>query len=304
MISSIISIISNSASTISSAFSTAISSAIATVRGWVTAGGQFYTNLTGIGAELINGILAGISTGLDIANKIWLGLVYAVDTVLGWVKNTGYSIYTKAKEIGENIITAIKDNLIVYSNTASDLVNTLWSRLVSGIQQIVSWAGNAGYALYKVIVNLADAIMDAMIDAIRNLTNVGQRLIDAIIDAITGSPEIVGAEKLEAVFAYQGQILAGSLLAGIVSGLSNKSAISNALSGLASFAQAGVGGINLSAGFGSVSAPAVAAPALAGGGGSTNIYNTYNVGGNTINSNMDAAIFEQRVLNVIRKNLS
>jgi len=43
---------------------------------------------------------------------------------------------------------------------------------------------------------------------------------------------------------------------------------------------------------------------LSPAGGGTVVHNTFNVGGNTIMSNMDEAVFEQRVLTVVRRNLS
>jgi hypothetical protein len=51
-----------------------------------------------------------------------------------------------------------------------------------------------------------------------------------------------------------------------------------------------------------VAAPLVAAPVL-GATSTTTITNVFNTGGNTVASDMDAVLFEQRVLQVIRNNL-
>jgi len=74
----------------------------------------------------------------------------------------------------------------------------------------------------------------------------------------------------------------------------------NAIAG--AFSSLGLGSLSFQQQSNFTAPSQVSAPAL-GASNSTINNNTFNIGGNNISSNMDAAVFEARVLRVIRQNL-
>jgi hypothetical protein len=111
---------------------------------------------------------------------------------------------------------------------------------------------------------------------------VAQAAVWTVYNAMAAAQRAAGVHSPSALFASLGSDLMAGLQAGMAAQMPAISAQVAA----------------------AVTAPALVHAPVLGAAGNTSIIQNFNVGGNTINSGTDEAIFEARVVSVIRRNMS
>lgn len=273
---------------------------------------QISSNVQSIVTNMINSVVSRINAAVSTIRTAILNMFNnAISSVAGAIGSLA-SLYSMV----QNLINSIRDRIM-----------NLWSTIRDGITNAISAALNAFNinSVVGYIINLATAIMntikarlislyvtvrDGLSTAIStainlisipftSLYNIGRNIIQGVIDGINSAKS-----KLRDILEGVADAIPGWLRdwLGIGSPAKimipiGKSVVEGLQAGIMSQVPSLMGQLQ-----NQVAAPMVAAPAL-GASTTSNVTNIFNTGGNTIANTMDAAVFEQRVLQVIRRNL-
>lgn len=255
-------------SSITSTLNSVMTSAINSLKNAITSG-SLYSLLIASGQAIINAIKNGIAMVTDLAGRL-------ISAVQAAVNNLASSISSGAIY---NILIQAGRNIINYISSGISAVTSLGSTLVSKVQDAINSLFSSN--IFSRLYDIGEDIVNGIIDGVKAMgSELGGVLQDIVDDAIQAIKEQLGIASPSKVFFGVGIDMMKGLQAGI-------SALAPSISMQLQSAVAG---------------PAVNAPAL-GATGTTNIYNSYQLGGNTINSGMDQAQFEARVMRAIRRNL-
>ncbi|MGH7273507.1 MAG: phage tail protein [Nitrospiria bacterium] len=239
----------------------------------INLGGQMLS----AGVSIMNQLLSGISSRLQtIRDTLVNGVISAINSMISAI--TGGSIATSLISAGQSILNKLIDGIKAVTNLASELIN----KVSSSISSMVSAVTSGGIA--NSIFNAGKSIITGLINGISaNASKVYDKLLEIIDDAIDGILDFLGAgSPSKLMFSIGSDVMMAGLQQGIA-------------------AMAPTIKAQLQA---AITAPvaSVAGPAL-GTGGTGSVTNVFNTGNNIINNEVDAAIFESRVLDVIRRNL-
>lgn len=268
MMQGIINGINSMLSSITSALNSVMTSAINSLRNAITSG-SLYSILISAGQAIINTIKAGIALVTDLASRL-ISLVQSAINQLASSISSGV-LYNILINAGRNIINYIGSGI----NAVTTLAGTLIAKVQAAINSL------SASSVFDALYGIGEDIVNGIIDGVRSMgTELGGALQDIVDDAIQAIKDQLGIGSPSKVFFAVGLDMMKGLQAGI-------SALAPTINTQLQSAIAG---------------PAVNAPAL-GATGNTSIFNTFQLGGNTINSGMDQAQFEARVMRAIRRNL-
>jgi phage-related minor tail protein len=296
---------------------------------------QISSTLIGIGTAIVQKILDGVNAFTTFASrviaKIWAGVTDLYNDIV----NSGGTLYTSLRNTGKEFMGAIASGLEAVGNFASRIITYVKNKLV----EIVGDLGRQGSAIYEAAKDVGEKIID---DFCTGISSKMGALWNAISQVLNDALEAIGLPRLFDEPNASARSLGARLTAGIAAGVYGgradvAAAMVNVVNSAIASARRAAGvaspskvfaklGMNLMAGLeqgvlsqipqmnllvqhaitpnlAAVTAP-IAAPAYAGSvGGPTYVSNTFQVGGNTIASGMDEAVFEARVLKIIRSNL-
>jgi len=266
MITSIVSKISGSVTTIRNALFNALSSAISSVASSVS-------SISALGS-----IASAIAT--TIKNKIaglWgtirTGIFNAISSAASAINIIG-STLTNLQKVASKIIVTIKDRIA-----------GLWGSLRTGITTAISTAASKLSTLASSVLSglkgIGTAIIQGIISGINDAKNELKNMLSGVMDLIPGwLKDFIQSGSPAKITMPIGADLMGGIQVGFADQIPN-----------------------LMKTLGSVTAPVMASAPSLGASSNTITTNNINLGGNNISSNMDASVFEARVLQVIRNNL-
>lgn len=201
----------------------------------------------------------------------------AINSLVALITGGG-ALATSLLDAGKSILNKIVDGIKAVTSLASELISKVSSSISSMVTAVTSGA------IFSNLFNAGKSIISGLIKGIENAAGkVYDTLIGIIEDAIGQILDFLGASSPSKLMFGIG---ADVIMAGLQQGIASMAPAINA-----SF-QASINGI----------AAPVAAPVL-GSAGAGSVTNNFYTGQNNINSQMDVAVFEARVLDVIRKNL-
>lgn len=266
---------------------------ISTVQGAVSdlltsvSSGPIGSLLSIVGHTLISMIQAGISAVSTLATALINAVASAVSSLINSIVSGG--IGSTLSSVGQTIMNLISAAVATVTSLASSLVSAVASAIANLVNAIASGT------LFNTLRAVGGAIVDGLVRGINaNASAVADALSDIVNSAIQAIKNELGIPGDPGPSKYMAAV-GSALMRGYVQGiLSQAGNVADAMQMAISGAQ-GLGGMTL--------APSlVSAPGMGGGGGGT-VVNNFHLGQNTISNGMDAAVFEARVLSVIRKNL-
>jgi hypothetical protein len=246
--------------------------------------------LRSIGQNIIGKIVDGINAVGNFASSLISKINSELQKLLGEAWNA-------AKTIGSNIVQRILDGISSFTGFVSSVRN----KIGSWIQDIVNNLSSIGSAAFQV----GREIVQRMLDGIGSMAS---KFIDWVRDKFN--------DWMGSIFSpipaarHMGEQIVENVMDGI--GQQENSFVSVLRNSLSDWiAQASAGAmiaitpelVGANALLSNITTPLAVTPTLGAGGQTIINNNTFQVGGNTLNSQMDMAQFEAQVLNVIRRNL-
>lgn len=254
----------------------------------ITSGG-IYSTLSSAGRSIITVIQSAIASVTSLGQALINAVASAVSGLVNSVVSGG--IGSTLRSVGQTIVNLISAAVSTVTSLASSLIGVVASAISGVVNAITSGA------LYNTLRAAGGAIIDGLVQGIQDnadaVADTLSDIVNAAIQAIKDQLGITGDPQPSTYMAAVGAALMEGYAQGILSQGKN---VTNSMQAAMLGAMGGAGGLTL--------APAlVSGPGLGVGGGGNTTINNFHVGGNNITNGMDAAVFEARVLSVIRKNL-
>lgn len=280
LIGGVITGISNKAGDLLNQISTTVSNSVSSLVNSIKSG-SIFGQLTSAGSSLISGIVSGISAAASFGSQLISKAASAVSELVSSIASGG--LYSILIATGQTIITLIGAGVTAATNFATQLISKIGEAISGAVKAIAS--GDLFNRLYGVGQGMVNGIIDGMNAQVDAIEQAFGNIIQAAVDA---------AKARLGIACPDPSPVTAELGVGMVEGL--KLGMLSKIPSLIPALEASMAGLVL--------APAlVAGPGLGGGGGGNTTINNFHVGGNNITSGMDQAVFEARVLQVIRRNL-
>lgn len=288
MMGGLISGVVSQASAFTSRVISTVQSAVSSLLSSITSG-SIASILTSAGRSIITVIQSALSSVTSLGQALINIVANAVAGLVSSVVSGG--IGSTLRSIGQTIVNLISAAVATVTSLASSLIGVVASAISGAVNSISSGA------LFNLLRGAGGAIIDGLVEGIQdNADAVADALSDVVnaaIRAIKAELGIPGDPGPSRYMAAVGSALMRGYSRGI---LSQAGTVSDSMQAAMLGAMGGGAGLTLAPSL--VSAPGY----TAGGVGGTTV-NNWNLGGNNITSGMDQAVFEARVLQVIRKNL-
>lgn len=272
------------------AFTTAVTNAANALKSYISdTGSSIYKTLLSVGTSIINAIKAGITAAGNFVSALVAKISESINTIVSYLSDVGNSLYTTAKSIGTAIVNSIAKGITLFYG----FTTTIKDQLITWINNLISY----GSTLWTAAKTVGKEIVDQIIAGFKGMSNTFNLLKDTIKDWILSWFSPIPEAQ------YAGTEIVGNIIGGFLSqkGLfiaATKGALTSWMKDINASGLGITAGMNALTGSpsmsGSVSAPLTPQSV-------TN--QTFNVGGNSINNGMDAAVFEARVMDVIRRNV-
>lgn len=278
-------------SSIASSLQSVISNAISQLSSAIS--GSIGSTLRNIGRSIIDQITAGINAVTTFASNL-------ISKISGWLSQVAGTTWTAAKSIANSIMQQIQSGIATFSGFASYIKDRIesWMGSITSfgsavynvgrtlVQRVLDGVGSMASNFISWVRQKFEDWMDSLFSPIPSARHVGQELVENVLMG-------VGAQGDKFISTLRDQIDSWMRDTSLAGSLRILPEMLGDLSGIP-LANAGI-----------TRAPVPVAAGSPGGGASytTTNYNTFNTGGNTLSSDFDAALFEQRVINVIRSNL-